>query len=114
MTKTINPDVAAFKEDFFKGLSFRECVFGASALLTGVGGILLLHFYFGVGINTAITLCMPVIGIIGLCGFYHKNGLTLAQLVRNDEKMRMDIERNTDSEKRLMGYITAIAESRDQ
>ena len=55
MTKTINPDVAAFKEDFFKGLSFRECVFGASALLTGVGGILLLHFYFGVGINTAIT-----------------------------------------------------------
>ena len=45
MTKTINPDVAAFKEDFFKGLSFRECVFGASALLTGVGGILLLHFW---------------------------------------------------------------------
>lgn len=72
MTKTINPDVAAFKDDFFKGLSFRECVFGGSALLTGVGGILLLHFYFGVGINTAITLCMPVIGIIGLCGFYHK------------------------------------------
>ena len=33
---------------------------------------------------------------------------------RNDEKMRIDIERNTDSEKRLMGYITAIAESRDQ
>ena len=27
MTKTINPDVAAFKDDFFKGLSFRECVF---------------------------------------------------------------------------------------
>ena len=47
MTKTINPDVAAFKDDFFKGLSFRECVFGGSALLTGVGGILLLHFYFG-------------------------------------------------------------------
>ncbi len=45
MTKTINPDVAAFKDDFFKGLSFRECVFGASALLTGVGGILLLHFF---------------------------------------------------------------------
>lgn len=33
---------------------------------------------------------------------------------RNDEKMRIDIERNTDSEKRLMGYITAIAESRNQ
>ena len=103
MTKTINPDVAAFKDDFFKGLSFRECVFGGQAmfqiyevwfdrifscaLLTGVGGILLLHFYFGVGINTAITLCMPVIGIIGLCGFYHKNGMTLVQLVRRSIKL---------------------------
>ena len=28
---------------------------------------------------------------------------------RNDEKMRIDIERNTDSEKRLMGYITALS-----
>ena len=27
---------------------------------------------------------------------------------RNDEKMRVDIERNTDSEKRLMGYIPPL------
>lgn len=87
MTKTINPDVAAFKDDFFKGLSLRECVFGGIALLAGAGGILLLHFYFGVGINTAITLCMPVIGIIGLCGFYQKNGMTLVQLVRSSIRM---------------------------
>lgn len=87
MTKTINPDVAAFKDDFFKGLSLRERVFGGIALLAGAGGILLLHFYFGVGINTAITLCMPVIGIIGLCGFYQKNGMTLVQLVRSSIRL---------------------------
>ena len=87
MTKTINPDVAAFKDDFFKGLSLRECVFGGIALLAGAGGILLLHFYFGVGINTAITLCMPLIGIIGLCGFYQKNGMTLVQLVRSSIRL---------------------------
>ena len=87
MTKTINPDVAAFKDDFFKGLSLRECVFCGIALLAGAGGILLLHFYFGVGINTAITLCMPVIGIIGLCGFYQKNGMTLVQLVRSSIRL---------------------------
>lgn len=73
-------------------ISSRDCLSGSAyseevALLTGVGGILLLHFYFGAGINTAITLCMPVIGIIGLCGFYHKNGLTLAQLVRRSIKL---------------------------
>ena len=87
MTKTINPDVAAFKDDFFKGLSLRECVFGGIALLAGAGGILLLHFYLGVGINTAITLCMLVIGIIGLCGFYQKNGMTLVQLVRSSIRL---------------------------
>lgn len=89
MTKTINPDVAAFKDDFFKGLSFRECIFGGSALLVGVGGILLLHFYFKMGINSAITICMPVIGIIGLCGFYHKNGMTLVQLVRSTIRLML-------------------------
>ena len=89
MTKTINPDVAAFKDDFFKGLSFRECIFGGSALLVGVGGILLLHFYFGMGINSAISICMPVIGIIGLCGFYHKNGMTLVQLVRSSIRLML-------------------------
>ena len=26
MTKTINQDVSAFKDDFFKGLSLRECL----------------------------------------------------------------------------------------
>ena len=74
MTKTINPDVAAFKDDFFKGLSLRECVFGGIALLAGAGGILLLHFYFGVGINS-------------LCGFYQKNGMTLVQLVRSSIRL---------------------------
>lgn len=83
MTKTINPDVAAFKDDFFKGLSLRECIYGGSALIVGVGGILLLHFYFRMNLNGAITICMPVIGIIGLCGFYQKNGMTLIEMIRS-------------------------------
>ncbi len=83
MTKSINPDVAAFKDDFFKGLSIRECIFGGAALVVGVGGTLLLHFYFGMNINAAITMCMPVIGIIGLCGFYHKNSMTLMEIIKS-------------------------------
>lgn len=83
MTKTINQDVSAFKDDFFKGLSLRECLYGGGALAVGAGGILLLHFYFGININVAVTLCMPVIGIIGLCGFYQKNGMTLIEIIRN-------------------------------
>jgi len=83
MTKTINPDVSAFKDDFFKGLSLRECLYGGGALTVGAGGILFLHFYLEININAAVTLCMPVIGMIGLCGFYQKNGMTLIQIIRN-------------------------------
>lgn len=83
MTKTINPDVSAFKDDFFKGLSLRECLYGGGALVVGAGGILFLHFYMGININAAVTFCMPVIGMIGLCGFYQKNGMTLIQIIRN-------------------------------
>lgn len=83
MTKTINQDVSAFKDDFFKGLSLRECLYGGGALAAGAGGILLLHFHFGMNINAAVTLCMPVIGIIGLCGFYQKNGMTLIEIIRS-------------------------------
>ena len=32
MTKQINQDVAGFKDDFFKGLSIRECLYGGTAL----------------------------------------------------------------------------------
>ena len=28
ITKQINQDVAGFKDDFFKGLSLRECIYG--------------------------------------------------------------------------------------
>lgn len=87
MTKQLNPDVAAFKDEFFKGLSFRECLYGGGALFTGAGGILLLHFYFGMNINAAITMMMPFIGVIGLCGFYHKNGMTLVQIIKSTVRL---------------------------
>ena len=83
MTKQINQDVAGFKDDFFKGLSARECVYGAAALIVGVGGIVTMVFYYGVQMNIAITICMPFIVSIGLCGFYEKNGMTLPQIIKS-------------------------------
>ena len=87
MKKQINPDVAAFKDGVFKGLSLRECIYGGSALLLGAGGILLLYFYFDFNINVAITTMMPVIGGIGLCGFYQKNGMTLTVIIKNQIRL---------------------------
>lgn len=82
MTKPINQDVVGYKDDFFKGLSFRETVFGALALIIGVGGIVYFYFYVGLPLNLAITICMPFIAVIGLAGFYQKNGMTLLRLTK--------------------------------
>lgn len=82
MTKQINQDVAAFKDDFFKGLSIRECIYGGLALLVGVTVILSLIYFFDRNVNVAITIGIPFIGIIGLCGFYQKNGMTLPMIVK--------------------------------
>ena len=82
MTKQINQDVAGFKDDFFKGLSLRECIYGGIALGLGAGGMLALVFVYKLNINAAIMICMPFIAVIGLCGFYEKNGMTLPKIVK--------------------------------
>ena len=86
MTRQINEDIAAYKGDFYKGLSLREFGYGVSALLVGVSLILLLIFSFHININFAVTIGVPVIGGIGLCGFYKKNNMTLLQIMRQKRK----------------------------
>ncbi len=88
MTKPINNDVVGYKDDFFKGLSLRETIFGFIALVTGGAGMLTLYFYAHLPLNLAVTLCIPFIAIIGLAGFYHKNGMTLLQIVKNIIRIR--------------------------
>ncbi len=82
MTKQINQDVAGFKDDFFKGLSIRECLYGGTALGLGVGAMLTLIFYYKININVAVMTCMPIIAGLGLCGFYEKNGMTLPMIIK--------------------------------
>ena len=74
--------MAGFKDDFFKGLSIRECLYGGLALGLGAGGMLALVFIYKFNINIAIMICMPFIAGIGLCGFYEKNGMTLPKIVK--------------------------------
>lgn len=44
--------------------------------------ILSLIYIFHKNVNVAITIGIPFIGIIGLCGFYQKNGMTLPVIVK--------------------------------
>lgn len=80
--KQINRDVAGFKDDFYKGLTLRECLYGFGALGIGVGGMLTLIFIYKANVNLAIMICMPFVSGVGLCGFYEKNGMTLPKIIR--------------------------------
>ena len=82
MNRNINEDVAGYKNEFWKGLTFRECFFGVVAIVVGCGIILILTLKFKMILNLAVTLTMPVIAVIGMCGFYKKNGMTFFQIVR--------------------------------
>lgn len=82
MTKQINQDIAAFKDDFFKGLSLRETIYGGIALIVGVAVPILLYLLYDVNVNISMTLCTPFIGIIGCMGFYEKNGMTLPTIIK--------------------------------
>lgn len=82
MNRNINEDVAGYKNEFWKGLTFREFFFGVLAILIGCGIILVLTLKLKMGLNLAITLTMPLIVVIGMCGFYKKNEMTFFQLIR--------------------------------
>ena len=51
--------------------------------MIGVTLILCLRFKLGVQINLAITCGVPVIGAIGIIGFYEINGMYLDEIIRH-------------------------------
>lgn len=87
MNKEINQDIGGMKDDFFKGLSLRESIYGAFAFIIGAGGVIVMVFGCGMNVNVAITICIPVLAAIGLCGFYSRNGMTLPAILRRKIKI---------------------------
>ena len=77
MNKPINEDFDKYKDDFWKGLSMRETFWGLAALI--VGAFLMLFFILYLKWNTYIAtgIMMPFVILIGLNGFFNKNGMTL-------------------------------------
>lgn len=82
MTKQINQDITAYKDSFFKGLSLRETIYGGTALVSGVAIPMLLYLNYNISVNISMTLCIPLIGLLGYIGFYEKNGMTLPTIVK--------------------------------
>ena len=66
MNKPINQDIENYKDDFWKGLSLRECMYGAYALIAGTVVIVGAYYLLGIPLIAAIYLAIPVVFPLGL------------------------------------------------
>lgn len=80
MQTPINQDIDKYKDDFFKGLTMKETLWGASGFLVGVILIGLQYFVLNVPVTIAVFLALPFISVFAINGFYSKNGMSFIQL----------------------------------
>ena len=88
MNTPINQDFDKYKEDFYKGLSKRETKYGAMALFSGILIMFLMMFVLHVNSLLATFVSMPIITLLGMNGFYTKNGMSFTELVKRKMELR--------------------------
>lgn len=92
MNTPINQDFDAYKEDFYKGLSKRETKYGAMAFFSGIVIMFLMMFVLQVNSLLATFVSMPIITLLGMNGFYTKNGMSFTELVKRKMELRKGID----------------------
>lgn len=92
MNTPINQDFDKYKEDFYKGLSKRETKYGAMALFSGILIMFLMMFVLHVNSLLATFVSMPIITLLGMNGFYTKNGMSFTELVKRKMELRKAID----------------------
>ena len=104
MNTPINQDFDKYKEDFYKGLSKRETKYGAMALFSGILIMFLMMFVLHVNSLLATFVSMPIITLLGMNGFYTKNGMSFTELVKRKMELRKGID-YTISEVSVRDYM---------
>lgn len=92
MNTPINQDFDAYKEDFYKGLSKRETKYGVMAFFSGIVIMFLMMFVLHVNSLLATFVSMPIITLLGMNGFYTKNGMSFTELVKRKMELRKGID----------------------
>lgn len=81
MQTPINQDFDRYRDDFFKGLSKRETLWGALAFIVGVALIGVFFFKLHIPVQIAVFLALPIMALLGINGFYQRNGLSFIQII---------------------------------
>lgn len=81
-------DFSEYKTDFFKGLDFRETIFGVATLIIAGGSYFLLvqaNSPSLVAVYIAIILGLPV----GIMGFFKKNEMNFLQFLKRRREIAL-------------------------
>ena len=87
MNTPINEDFDKYKDDFWKGLTLRETLWGGIALVVGASLMLFFTFYLKWDAFISTIIMMPFVTLIGFNGFYNKNGMTLREYLKRKKKL---------------------------
>ena len=84
----VNKNIDDYKDDFFKGLTFKQTVISGIAVTTGVCMFLLLHLGLRLPQSLSLYLTLPVVFPLAAAGFVRIHGMNLMQYFRQRKKVR--------------------------
>ncbi|SCP97758.1 PrgI family protein [Anaerobium acetethylicum] len=84
MNIEISKDIEKYQETVAMGLTAKQLVFSAAAVLAG--GTVVLCLYHHIGLTASTYIAMPAVAPIALGGFYSYNGMGFYEVM--GRKMR--------------------------
>ncbi len=88
MVLYVNKNIDQYKDDFFKGLTFRQTMISAGAVICGACMFLLLYMGVGLPQSVSLYLTLPVVFPIAAAGFLRIHGMSLIEYMRRRRKVR--------------------------
>lgn len=82
----VNKNIDTYKDDFYKGLTLRQTLTCAFALLAGTLSFCLFFYGFGLPQSVSLYLAFPVVFPIGAAGFLRIHGMELKVYFRRRRK----------------------------
>lgn len=89
---SVNKNLDNYKDDVFKGLSLRQCVFSVLTLLAGGGTFLLAYFAIDFPQMPSVYLTMLAAMPFAVVGFVKKNGMGLPEYLRKKREAKSQTE----------------------
>ena len=82
----VNRNIDNYKDDFFKGLTFKQTMFAGLTLAVGVGVFVLLNMVLHLEATVSIYLAVPFCVPIAALGFLRPHGMSLFEYYRRKKR----------------------------